>query len=81
MSLFSIFADAFKKASGKSQKDEKELKELLRSQGGSLGSSTQTDAFDPLRTAPEPDIRHGIDAGELNVASSDPEEGGESKSV
>jgi hypothetical protein len=64
MSLVSVFVDAFKKAAGK--KPEIDKKELLRSQGGSLGSTSQ------FRPSPESDTGPGID-------SADPEEGGEIK--
>ena len=81
MSLVKTFVDAFKKAAGKQPtKPDIDMKTY-----GPLGSTTQTGgkAFNPLRPGPEPDTRQGIDrgdvsvAGEPEVASGDPEEGGE----
>jgi hypothetical protein len=80
MSLVSTFVDAFKKAAGKQpKKPDVDMKTY-----GPLGSTTQSasGAFTPLRPA-EPDTGQGIDrgdvsvAGEPEVASGDPEEGGE----
>jgi hypothetical protein len=77
MSLISTFVDAFKRAAGK--KPEVDMKSQ-----GPLGSTAQGDAksFDPLRPAPESQIGPGIDrgapaAGDPQIASGDPEEGGE----
>ena len=81
MSLVSTFVDAFKKAAGKQPtKPDVDMKIY-----GPLGSTTQTGgkAFTPLRPTPEPDTGPGIDrggvsvTGEPEVASGDPEEGGE----
>jgi hypothetical protein len=80
MSLISTFVDAFKRAAGK--KPEVDIKTY-----GPLGSTAQPDgkSFDPLRPTPESDTGQGIDrgavspAGEPQVASGDPEEGGETQ--
>ncbi len=81
MSLRSIFADAMKKIKGEQPKPEVDLKTY-----GPLGHSTPESAggaFDPLRPSPEPDAGKGIDHGDVSpaanaeVASADPEEGGE----
>ena len=64
-SLISTFVEAFKRAAGKSQID---TKELARSQGGSLGSTTS------LRPASQPDNERGI-TGDRPMASFDPDEG------
>jgi hypothetical protein len=74
MSLISAFVDAFRKAAGK-RKPDVDMKTY-----GPMGSTTQEGGkgFDPLRPAPAPDHgAHAIDGGDLSVASSDPEEGGE----
>ena len=69
MSWFSTFTDAFKKAAGKQPtKPDVDMKTY-----GPLGSTTE-----PLRPTPEADGGQGIDSGDVSVASSDPEEGGES---
>ncbi len=78
MSLISTFVDAFKRAAGK--KPEVDTKTY-----GPLGSTAGPDgkSFDPLRPTPESDPGRGIDrgsvpvTGEPEVASGDPEEGGE----
>ena len=75
MSWISVIRDALDKAVGR--KPDIDEKELLRSSGGTLGSTSDGHAFDPLRPAPEPDTGKGIDAGSISVASGDPEEGGE----
>jgi hypothetical protein len=78
MSLISTFVDAVKRAAA--NKREKDLKELIRNEGGTLGSTPAGDAdkFNPLRPTPEDDSEQGIDSGDVSVASADPEEGGES---
>lgn len=73
MSIVSVFVDAFKKATGRKPKVSKED---FRS-SGPLGPSADTDAFDPLRPAPTPDLGSEVNTGDLSVASGDPEEGGE----
>lgn len=73
MSLISTFVDAFKKASSKPTKPQAD-KELLRSQGGSLGS---TNTFRP---APEPDTGQGSDPGRGSVAG-EPDAGASGQSV
>jgi hypothetical protein len=78
MSVVSTFVDAFKRAAGK--KPEVDIKTH-----GPLGSAPQSagGAFDPLRPTPEPDSGQGIDRGEVSAAgdpevvSGGPEEGGE----
>jgi hypothetical protein len=81
MSLVSTFVDAFKKAAGRQPtKPDVDVKSL-----GPLGSSPESasGSFDPLRPTPESASGQGIDrgdvsvAGEPEVASGDPEEGGE----
>ncbi len=81
MSLVSTFVDAFKKAAGKQPtKPDVDMKSL-----GPLGSVPEgsTGSFDPLRPTPESDSGQGIDRGDVSVtgepevASGDPEEGGE----
>ncbi len=81
MSLRSIFSDALRKAKGKEPKADVDLKTL-----GPMGHSTPESAggaFDPLRPTPEPEAGKGIDHGDVSpagtteVASADPEEGGE----
>ncbi|MHC2998801.1 hypothetical protein [Microbacterium sp. HJ5] len=73
MGLISTFVDAFKKALGGKRKVD--IEEIRSS--GHLGPTIPTDAIDPIkRTAPTSggsDVTHG----DLSVASSDPEEGGE----
>ena len=74
MSLIQTFVDAFKKAAGK----RPDAKEHARADGH-LGPTDQ------FREAPESDTEKGIDRGDVSpasdvpVASSDPEEGGESE--
>jgi hypothetical protein len=77
MSLISTFVDAFKRAAGK--KPEVDMKTY-----GPLGSTTQPDgkSFDPLRPTPESDtggkrVDRGDVSQEPEIASGDPEEGGE----
>jgi hypothetical protein len=80
MSLRSIFSDALRKAKGKEPKGDVDVKSL-----GTMGSVPEAykGSFDPLRPTPEPDAGKGIDhgdvapAGTTEVASADPEEGGE----
>src|SRR5688572_16308236 len=76
MSLIKAFTDAFKKAAGGGKPEGTELTELVRSQGGSLGSTTDGGAFTPLRPAPEQDGDTAIDPAGLGVAE-DPDAGGE----
>lgn len=73
MSLISVFVDAFKKAAGR--QPAVDIDEV-RSTGG-LGPSNPTDAFDPLRPAPQPSGESEAGDGTFSVASGDPEEGGE----
>ncbi len=75
MSLISAFVDAFKKAFG-SGKPKVDIEEV-RSTGG-LGSTVDTGAFDPIKRTSQPVSGDPVDVGDLEVASSDPEEGGES---
>jgi hypothetical protein len=81
MSLVSTFVDAFKKAAGRQPtKPDVDMKSL-----GPLGSAPESagGSFDPLRPTPESDSGQGIDRGDVSVtgepevASGDPEEGGE----
>ena len=81
MSLVSTFVDAFKKAAGRQPtKPDVDMKSH-----GPLGSAPESasGSFDPLRPTPESDSGQGIDrndvsvTGEPEVASGDPEEGGE----
>lgn len=76
MSLVSTFVDAFKKAAGK--KPTKPDIEEIRS-SGHLGPTHSAEPFTPLRPAPDADTGKGIDRGDVSVASSDPEEGGEAE--
>jgi hypothetical protein len=76
-SVVTTFLDAFKKALGR--KPDVDTKELARSSGGTLGSTPDGHAFDPLRPAPEPDAGTEVTTGTVSVASADPEEGGESR--
>jgi hypothetical protein len=73
MSFFSGVIDALKKAFGR--KPEVDI-EQVRSAGG-LGSTPPTDAFDPLRPAPQSGGQSAVEVDELSVSSGDPEEGGE----
>jgi hypothetical protein len=81
MSLVQTFVDAFKKGVGKRPaQPEVDVKSV-----GTMGSVPEgyADRFDPLRPAPESGSGKGIDhggvsvGGEPQVASGDPEEGGE----
>lgn len=72
MSLISRFVAAFKRASGR--KPAVDIEDV-RSSGG-LGPSAPTGAFDPLRATQRP-RGDEVSEGDLSVASSDPEEGGE----
>jgi hypothetical protein len=80
--LISTFIDSFKKALGKKPAVDMEV---VRSSGGTLGSTSGADAgaFDPLRPTPSPDTGTGVDTGavsdtgSISVKSADPEEGGE----
>ncbi len=73
MSLISSFVEAIKKAMGR--KPAVDIEDVRSS--GPLGPTHDTDAFDPLRPAPQPDLGSEVDTGEISVASGDPEEGGE----
>ena len=74
MGLISTFVDAFKKAFGSKRKVD--IEEVRSS--GHLGPTNPTDAFDPItRTAPASSGASDVTRGDLSVASSDPEEGGE----
>lgn len=75
MSLVSVFVDAFKKAAGRG-KPSVDIEEV-RSTGG-LGSTHPTDAFDPLRTAPQPGGDSDVGDRDPMVASGDPQASGES---
>jgi hypothetical protein len=88
-SLVTVFVDAFKKAAGKKPaKPDVDIKTY-----GPLGSTFDGGSFDPLRPAPGSDTGQGIDpggvsvggerdmAGDAGLTSSDPEEGGEGRSV
>ena len=78
MSLIQTFVDAFRKAAGKSNRPDVDLKSQ-----GPMGSTDDGKAFDPLRPAPQAGDSPGIDRGDVaadagpQVASGDPEEGGE----
>ena len=81
MSLVQTFVDAFNKARGKQPaKPDVDLKSV-----GPMGSVPEgyADKFDPLRPAPESESGKTIDHGGVSgpgtpeVASGDPEEGGE----
>ena len=63
---------ALKEAEKQQAEAEAAKKELLRSSGGTLGSTPA------LRPTPEGDSEHGIDSGDVSVGSSDPNDGGES---
>jgi hypothetical protein len=70
MTWFETFMEAFRRGARKeAEKQEEDKKELLRSSGGSLGSTPA------LRPTPEGDSEHGIDSGDVSVGSSDPDEG------
>jgi len=74
VSLISGFVEAFKKAIGR--KPVVDVEDVRSS--GSLGPTDETDAFDPLRPAPQRDLGSAVDnTGDISVASGDPEEGGE----
>lgn len=82
MSLVSIFVDAFNKVLGRKRAEDLET---LRNSGGSLGSAP-AGTFEEGRVAPQPGTgaaggAFGSDvvAPDISVASSDPEEGGESR--
>ena len=81
MSLVQTFVDAFKKGVGKKPEGpEVDMKSV-----GPMGSVAEGDAdkFDKLRPTPESGSAKGIDHGAVagsgtpQVASGDPEEGGE----
>lgn len=80
MGLWADFVDAFNNAKAKKRAADVEV---MRSSGGTLGSTSAADAgkFDPLRPAPEPDTGKGIDLDVNSVSSGDPEEGGENRTV
>lgn len=73
MGLISAFVDAVKKAFGRTSTVDIEE---VRASGG-LGSTSPTDAFDPLRPAGRPTDGPDVRPGPTSVASGDPEEGGE----
>jgi hypothetical protein len=75
-SVISAFVDAVRRAVGR--KPDIDAKELARSSGGSLGSAPPG-SFDPQRPAPKPNSGAEVGDGSIQVASSDPEEGGEQR--